>query len=886
MAKIPKAKKRQRAKLILKPHIDGYQAAMDKGWRYERKYWKKVCREFHARIDWRTQDHEEPVVREWDESNTIEEETLSPELEVQRATRVDGLNRRIRRWFVYRVRKLCKHQRSSGLDPLKDPYAILLAKLSGLTSPPKARQAYQQFMREAYTDKIAPAVAREWQVELANRHESGQIGEEDVKEPKAGFRAAVARKLFASLSTAEREGYASRAKAEAATAKSEYVQALKDPFSKAPEARQRCINGLSEFVAPILRGINGATGLHATLVVGGPIPEFGGELRTIHLSYGQNRTAAADHWPQWDKNRFSENVSQFMIEYLKTAYTSEDCARSALGQTVDLDSAQYTIDGRTPESDSDSDSDDSESDSDSDDETDDDRPQKKKRKVTGKEDRARRTQSENTDPSSSTVIPVESQTKATKRPRPRPLTDTNVNKTASASAADSSPPSDVSPPAQSHDDGPPSQPVSEAPPAPAPSPSLPPSAPPPSSPFGGAASPEHIDDITVDEGAAPTSTLPGNGWFLSEKERLENLERNRLIFQQLKDQFAAKTGAWALAGCPRRTKPAEPLRRSSRHVPTAGGEGMEVDGTGMGLGAASGSHGKSYAGDLANRGAGGSGGESEPGTSPSQPAPPPSQTAPPPSQTAPPPSQTAPSSETAPPPSQTAPSSETAPPPSPTAPPPETAAPPSQGVPPPSQAAKRAMGPVTVVPDTSHTSDMHAYVACPARAPKWFVDAHALMTAEDLDCHYRAVVAAWTRMEEVSRFERGPTNLPHKLRPQQVSTWITRNRRDAPPPVQNPAEYAAIWQAWWDSLQPSWRVRDEDGQWSTTSGYGQGGREWGPLYHWGVNGVLSIVASLYCWGQAVREDHDMRVVWEAAVCDVVWILEGMATYYEMFKGKF
>ncbi|KAK6969474.1 hypothetical protein R3P38DRAFT_2814299 [Favolaschia claudopus] len=192
MAKMPKTRvKRSRAKvakenkknlrlwaegareLVLKPHIEGYQKAMDKGWRYERKYWKKVCREFHARIHWRTQDHEEPVVRVWDENQAIEDEEVSPEDEVERSTRVDELNRRIRRWFVYRVRKLRKHQRTTGLDPLKDPFAILLAKLSGLTAPPKARQAYQQFMREDFTEKIAPVVAEEWAKQLASAADSG-----------------------------------------------------------------------------------------------------------------------------------------------------------------------------------------------------------------------------------------------------------------------------------------------------------------------------------------------------------------------------------------------------------------------------------------------------------------------------------------------------------------------------------------------------------------------------------------------------------------------------------------------------------------------------------------------------------------------------------------
>jgi hypothetical protein len=111
-------------------------------------------------------------------------------------------------------------------------------------------------------------------------------------------------------------------------------------------------------------------------------------------------------------------------------------------------------------------------------------------------------------------------------------------------------------------------------------------------------------------------------------------------------------------------------------------------------------------------------------------------------------------------------------------------------------------------------------------------------------------------------------------------------RKGAEPVVDDLAEYAVTWQGWWDSLQPDWRTRDSDGQWSVVDGYGKAGREWGPLYHWGQNGVLSIVASLYFWGRAVHEKPELRASWDAAVGDVVWVLEGMAVYYEMFKGKF
>jgi hypothetical protein len=58
------------------------------------------------------------------------------------------------------------------------------------------------------------------------------------------------------------------------------------------------------------------------------------------------------------------------------------------------------------------------------------------------------------------------------------------------------------------------------------------------------------------------------------------------------------------------------------------------------------------------------------------------------------------------------------------------------------------------------------------------------------------------------------------------------------------------------------------------------------LYQWGVNGILSLVASLYFWGCAVYEQVELRTQWEQAISDVVWMLEGMATYYEKFGKKF
>ncbi|KAJ6547923.1 hypothetical protein DFH09DRAFT_1087392 [Mycena vulgaris] len=374
---------------ILRPHLDGYTAALDQGCRAERKYWKQVCNEFHARVNWRTADTEEPILAEWDPAAPLQKEMLTDEEEVLKGTRVNELNSRIRRWFTYRIRRLRKHRRTAGLDPTKDPFAVLLARLSGLSAPPKARQAYQQFMKESYHEKIALAVADRWSQLKAQ-------GEVTTKDPKAGFRASIAREVFANLPSSEQKALGARAKKQAAEAKAAYTLALKNPPSKSPAARQQCIDRLSEFMGPILQGLHDYTGLHATVILGGPMPKLGGEF----ISYGRNETAMAHHCGQWDKGRFKENVEGFMIDYLKTAFTLADSSV--------LDSAKYIIDsGKSstpaPDNNSDSGSSDSDSDSDSDSESDSEvgsdeeeaaRPRKKTKVPTDKDSAAERCRAE------------------------------------------------------------------------------------------------------------------------------------------------------------------------------------------------------------------------------------------------------------------------------------------------------------------------------------------------------------------------------------------------------------------------------------------------------------------------------------------------------------
>jgi hypothetical protein len=130
------------------------------------------------------------------------------------------------------MRGLWKQGKTSG-DPRKDPYAVLLAKLSGVTSPPKARQGYQQMMHEAYAEKVAPILAERW----AEQHGEGS-DLRTSKEPTATFWAQISREVFAAMSQADRDGYGARAKAEAASARAAYDKLLKQVPSQTPEAKQ------------------------------------------------------------------------------------------------------------------------------------------------------------------------------------------------------------------------------------------------------------------------------------------------------------------------------------------------------------------------------------------------------------------------------------------------------------------------------------------------------------------------------------------------------------------------------------------------------------------------------------------------------------------------
>ncbi|KAJ7062086.1 hypothetical protein C8F01DRAFT_1082651 [Mycena amicta] len=298
---------------ILKPYLADYGAALDRGTVAEHAILRLILREYFGRVHWSTQDDQEPVLKDWNGSASMEVEALTPEMQQAKEERIKILSDRIRRWFRYRIQRRNRFRRTWARNPDNDPFARFVLELSGLSKVKKRRQPWQQFMREQYP-MILPIIQRRWaESQLADPELRG-------KKPGAGFRGQVTRALFANLPQSHQTDYKARAKEEADLAKQEYENALQQPPATTPQARHEALARLVNFIGPILQEIFNVTGCHSTVLIGGPQPEFGGDISIQHICFGRNLTPSAQHWAQWQPERFKKDVLGFYLEYLQTAY--------------------------------------------------------------------------------------------------------------------------------------------------------------------------------------------------------------------------------------------------------------------------------------------------------------------------------------------------------------------------------------------------------------------------------------------------------------------------------------------------------------------------------------------------------------------------------------
>lgn len=149
--------------------------------------------------------------------------------------------------------------------------------------------------------------------------------------------------------------------------------------------------------------------------------------------------------------------------------------------------------------------------------------------------------------------------------------------------------------------------------------------------------------------------------------------------------------------------------------------------------------------------------------------------------------------------------------------------------------------------------------------PEWVTKATSLFESTNLGLEWKLLLSRWFKFEEQAGFQ-DSGKLGTRRRPRAVADWIQRARTPTfRPEITDFDEFAADFTAWWQSVQPEWR-RSGNGEASRDDG------DWEDIRRSGVNGLVSVVAALFFWGNAIQPAGD-RVKWVEALGDVTYVFE-------------
>ncbi|KAJ6450441.1 hypothetical protein C8R47DRAFT_937340, partial [Mycena vitilis] len=225
-------------------------------------------------------------------------------------------------------------------------------------------------------------------------------------------------------------------------------------------------------------------------------------------------------------------------------------------------------------------------------------------------------------------------------------------------------------------------------------------------------------------------------------------------------------------------------------------------------------------------------------------------------------------------------------------PPPQTAPPrpPPRTSPPPIPSRQEQPSGTSRPPPPSRTDQPTAIPGCPTDAAAWFSAIYREISVQALGDSYNAVLSLLIELERGYGWKLGaPRGLTAANRPGQVSTWVGLGRgarggwisNGVGPQIDSLAVYDAAWWKWWGGMQPTWRKKDagKPGRF-TREAYPTGAQAnkaaWASLRHLGQNGVVTLAATLYWWGKAVKAGGaEDRESWAEAVTDVKWMLRGL-----------
>ena len=156
-------------------------------------------------------------------------------------------------------------------------------------------------------------------------------------------------------------------------------------------------------------------------------------------------------------------------------------------------------------------------------------------------------------------------------------------------------------------------------------------------------------------------------------------------------------------------------------------------------------------------------------------------------------------------------------------------------------------------------------------APPWFLSSHKLFSDKGLGKEWDELIEMWAMFEAKEGYK-GVGRPTTSGRPEVVSQWISRARSVTwRPNILDIKGYEAKYNEWWKRLQPDWRVVNGKVDVGLTQG------NWESLRLPGLNGFLSIIASLFYWGLGLQGEMARHNAWLSAVRDCHLVVSLLST---------
>ncbi|CAA7268955.1 unnamed protein product [Cyclocybe aegerita] len=102
------------------------------------------------------------------------------------------------------------------------------------------------------------------------------------------------------------------------------------PLPNDPDFQQQCIEALPLLMQPLLDGIRACTGLNTTLLFGGPEPADGGRMKVFGMHSGHIPDDPTMNFGRAERKRYDEHLVPIFGDFLRSAYTPEECKARAL----------------------------------------------------------------------------------------------------------------------------------------------------------------------------------------------------------------------------------------------------------------------------------------------------------------------------------------------------------------------------------------------------------------------------------------------------------------------------------------------------------------------------------------------------------------------------